>query len=1042
MSGHYVHGHDAEQDRPGAPRTVRNEGVGPAEAEGFGHASHGATGQPAGAHFVAATDDAGLTIATGHDDAAARRPADLTDGPDDLSTEDHGRETPVEHPPTGQRRLAEGGEAPSAGARRQDDAASVVPYAQALGQTEPLTLVTMCSGEDVSRGSTSALPPADGTDSEATAHDMLPEHDRASSRTPAWPLHDGTEVTGAPAATSPLGATDPAVAPGHDTDRFASAQAVAQLPPATRPGDPALPPPHTDNEAADTLVTMPSRDAADPDSPAFRQPYANDAADTGLAATPLQGASEPDNPALLATYAKDAAATSLAATPPRTARELDAPALQPSHANGAAIPALTAAPPPDAAEPSGPAVSRSHDERGIAMLPPSSRHVADPDGSARPQHDGEHEGVAERQDAAEADGSASTAHGEDEVTTILVAASPQRPAEPGGHASPTPHDEEVTASPPHAAGSDTTHTPPYEEDEVTTVVVIASSPHAAGPDPAHTLPYEADEVTTVVVTASSPHAAGSNPAPTLPYEADEVTTVVVTASIPDVAGPDSPAHLPRYDEDEVTTVLVAAPGKAAAGLPGRAETSHDDEEVTTVLVAAGPGAGGPSGMPPAEPGRSAGLTADPEHSDDEPTTIVASAEPDERTRLVQAEPALPSVTPDAADPYAPDHLSAAGQTYSTAAHQAGSAAAAPAAHAEDPVTEVIQVPRPPGTAASDPDRHWFDVAFSQFMTALRQDEAGRPRPQEERHALAAAARDTITRVAMQTVRSGEGWATDTVLQPDQLLANTYTVRSLIARGGIGEIYRVRHRDLKTEHAIKILLPQYALDATMQTLMLDEARLLRRVQHEAVVRAQDLLRDADGRPMLVMDYIRGRTLASRLRESELSAPELLALTRRLTDGLSAIHATGIVHQDISPDNIILAEDSCATATIIDFGLARVVGAGRDTHRNLDFAGKYSWSSPEQLSGRPAAVDARSDLYSLGLILAAATRGYRLEMGNDLESARAARRTVPSLSGVEEPMRGLLARLLAPAPEARLASASEIHGMLETKRVSWWRGWLGM
>ena len=952
-------GHDAEQDQPGAPRTVRNEGDGPAEGEGSGNASHGATDQPAEAHFIAATYDAGLTLPTGHDDAAA-------------------------------------------------------------------------------------VPPADGEDSETTAHDMLPEKGRGSSRTAASPLHDGTAIAGAPASTSPLGATDPdgpALAPGHEADRFATAQAVAQRAPAMRPGDPAFPPPHTDNGAADTLVTTPPRDAADPDSPALRQPYANDEADTGLAAISLQDASEPDNPALPATYAKDAAAASLAATPPRTATALDAWALQPSNANGTAIPVLAAAPPRDAAEPSGPAVSRSHDEEGIAT-PPFARHAADPDGSARPQHDGEHEGVAQRQDPAEADGSASTAYGEDEVTTIRVAVSPQGPAEPGGHTSPPPYGEEVTATPPHAAGSDPAHTPPYEEDEVTTVVVTASSPHAAGSDPAHTPPYEADEVTTVVVTASSPHAAGPDPAHTLPYEADEVTTVVVTAPTPGTAGPDSPAHLPRYDEDEVTTVLVAAPGKAAAGLPGRAQASRDDEEVTTVLVAAGPGAGETAGMPPAEPGHSAELAADPEHSDDEPTTIVATAEPDERTTLVQAEPALPPVTPDAAVPYAPDHLSAAGQAYSPAAHQAGSAAAAPAALAEDPVTEVIQVPRPPGTAASDPDRHWFDVAFSQFMTALRQDEAGRPRPQEERHALAAAARDTITRVAMQTVRSGEGWATDTVLQPDQLLANTYTVRSLIARGGIGEIYRVRHRDLKTEHAIKILLPQYALDATMQTLMLDEARLLRRVQHEAVVRAQDLLRDADGRPMLVMDYIRGRTLASRLRESQLSAPELLALTRRLADGLSAIHATGIVHQDISPDNIILAEDSCATATIIDFGLARVIGAGRDTHRNLDFAGKYSWSSPEQLSGRPAAVDARSDLYSLGLILAAATRGYRLEMGNDLESARAARRTVPSLSGVEEPMRGLLARLLAPAPEARLASAGEIHGMLETKRVSWWRGWLGM
>ena len=105
---------------------------------------------------------------------------------------------------------------------------------------------------------------------------------------------------------------------------------------------------------------------------------------------------------------------------------------------------------------------------------------------------------------------------------------------------------------------------------------------------------------------------------------------------------------------------------------------------------------------------------------------------------------------------------------------------------------------------------------------------------------------------------------------------------------------------------------------------------------------------------------------------------------------------------------------------------------DVHGHLDFAGKFSWSSPEQLSGRPAALDARSDLYSLGLMLAAAARGHRLEMGHDLESARAARTTIPSMAGIDEPMAGLLQRLLEPSPHARLASSREIPGLLARRR----------
>jgi hypothetical protein len=455
------------------------------------------------------------------------------------------------------------------------------------------------------------------------------------------------------------------------------------------------------------------------------------------------------------------------------------------------------------------------------------------------------------------------------------------------------------------------------------------------------------------------------------------------------------ASPPPHDE-EMTTIVHADPG------------AHEDE--ATTIVMADPGA--------AEDEATTLVHADPDAGEDERTTILAGAwqdaPEDDRTTIVPAAETPPdqAAHPPAAPPGAPASVAEAGD-----------------------VTEIRQAiaGEPPG-----PDRDWFGARLADFTGALRQKQDGARRTAEETQTLAMAARDMIARVAMHVPRqAAEGWAADTVLQPDQLLANTYIVRSLIARGGIGEIYRTRHRDLRTEHAIKVLLPRYALDPTVLTLMLDEARLLQMVRHEAVVGCQDLLRDADGRPMLVMDYLRGRTLSSRLREGRLSPAELLVLARRLGEGLAAIHAAGIVHQDISPDNVILADDSCSAATIIDFGLARRLGGKGGMHRNLDFAGKFSWSSPEQLSGRPAAVDARSDLYSLGLMLAAAARGFRLDMGTDLESARAARTTVPSLAGIEQPVAGLIEALLAPNPAARLGSAAEIGPLLDRGGGGRWR-----
>ncbi len=346
----------------------------------------------------------------------------------------------------------------------------------------------------------------------------------------------------------------------------------------------------------------------------------------------------------------------------------------------------------------------------------------------------------------------------------------------------------------------------------------------------------------------------------------------------------------------------------------------------------------------------------------------------------------------------------------------------------------------PATGAADDAQRWFDRRMHDFLHALSHTERGDLRGTVERHALAAAARDMIERVGFAgpgEIAPDANWPRDAVLQPGQLLANSYQVRAVIARGGVGEIYRARHRDLRTEHAIKILLLRHTLDLLLTTMLMDEARLLQTIRHDGVVGCHGLLRDGDGRLLLVMDYIDGPTLAARLREGPIAQASLVRFARRLLEAVGAVHAAGVVHRDLSPDNIMLAAGDATRPVLIDFGVACLATQPEGQRILVEFAGKLSWIAPERLGGEDAVSDARSDLYSAGLVLAAAALGRRLDMGADLESARAARKTVPDLTGVPPPLDRLLDSLLAPKPADRPATAADALALIEPAAPSLWR-----
>ncbi len=263
-----------------------------------------------------------------------------------------------------------------------------------------------------------------------------------------------------------------------------------------------------------------------------------------------------------------------------------------------------------------------------------------------------------------------------------------------------------------------------------------------------------------------------------------------------------------------------------------------------------------------------------------------------------------------------------------------------------------------------------------------------------------------------------------------VLSHTYRVERLLARGGMGEVYRARHVKLGTEHAIKIMLPELAQDTRVIDLFTREAAVLRNVRNEAVVGYDGVVCDEAGRLYLIMEYADGPSLKARLRDGALTPDEVVLLRDRLAMGLGAAHEKGVIHRDMSPDNVILPGGRLENAKIIDFGIAKLADPEVQTVLGSDFAGKYSYASPEQLGMHGGQVDARSDIYSAGLVLAAAAVGTPLPMGKSHIEVIEARRAVPDLSQVPEILREQIAWMLEPNPDDRPGSMAELVPSIAT------------
>jgi serine/threonine protein kinase len=203
---------------------------------------------------------------------------------------------------------------------------------------------------------------------------------------------------------------------------------------------------------------------------------------------------------------------------------------------------------------------------------------------------------------------------------------------------------------------------------------------------------------------------------------------------------------------------------------------------------------------------------------------------------------------------------------------------------------------------------------------------------------------------------------DIDLSPGTKLGN-YLIERELGRGGMGIVYKAHEESLQRVVALKILSPTLVRDPAYAQRFLREARAGARLHHPNIVPVH-AVGEIDGHHYISMAYVKGAPLSAAMRQKgQLPVNKAIDIARQIADALSAAHAQGIVHRDIKPDNIML--DQAGRIQVMDFGLARVLSARTQLTGDHSILGTPSYMSPEQCNG--SAVDGRSDLYSLGVVL---------------------------------------------------------------------------
>ena len=271
------------------------------------------------------------------------------------------------------------------------------------------------------------------------------------------------------------------------------------------------------------------------------------------------------------------------------------------------------------------------------------------------------------------------------------------------------------------------------------------------------------------------------------------------------------------------------------------------------------------------------------------------------------------------------------------------------------------------------------------------------------------------------------------LEPGLIIDDRYEVRRLLGRGGMSAIYEVAHRYTTRHLALKVLNGAYASHSIARRQLLDEARALGAVRHPYVIEVHDAGFDGS-RVYVVTELLEGRSLDGLLAaRGRLGWSAVARVARHVTIALAATHGVGVLHRDVKPSNVMIVRGvQGELSKLLDFGVAALPKGAADPAMADMLVGTPEYMSPEQVRGD--AMDARSDLYSLGIALFECLHGeVPMPGGLDVAQRRAVLPSLPSVSSVCDDVPRSLAdivdRLLHPVPAFRFPSARSLLDALD-------------